>query len=255
MGLQYIKIHIFFIVWVFLDAAPIQKTPDKSSKLNNLIRHLSVPSRTTHESISIQPAAGQHNLLHAFQNQCWKINHCSQHDNTVANSILVESPQKHLFHTLQTFSQDIFFLMCMCIYTSTLLDMTIFLPTVWKWEGEMWCMVIWSEGPPVVNIGSDRCVSLPSAHLNPAEKAAPSRVNVPETAAITVLGKGDEGWQVERHKQETELILCLPNPSDTCPNSDGTETKKKRGGARPNLFHSSASLSFSWLAPACLSTA
>lgn len=109
---------------LLLSAVPQQKTPDKSSKLNNLICHLPVPSRTTHESISIQPAAAQHNLLRAFQNQCWKINHCSQHDNTVANSILVERQQKPLFHTFANLISLDIFLFCVRLYISMLLVRT-----------------------------------------------------------------------------------------------------------------------------------
>lgn len=172
-----------------------QKTPDKSSKLNNLICHLPVPSRTTHESISIQPAVGQHNLLHTFRNQCWKINHCSQHDNTVANSILVEHPQKHLFPQICDLDFPGYFPFCVWSYIWTLLDIAIVLPTIVKKKrkkdgGSKLCwMIIWSEGPTHGNVSLDRHVSA----LRPSERSwerDPSRVKVPETAAITVLGKG-----------------------------------------------------------------
>lgn len=149
-----------------------------------------MPSRTTHESISIQPAAGQHNLLHTFQNQCWKINHSSKHDNTVANSVLVERPEMYLFHTsVNLISLDIF--LFVCVYTSEryLTWQSFWLQLFKNGGSELCCMIIWSEGPPHGNICSDSRVS----PLRPSEhswESGPSRVKVPETAVITVLGKG-----------------------------------------------------------------
>ena len=80
-------------------------------------------------------------------------------------------------------------------------------------------------------------------------------------AMITVFQLGS-GWRLTGGETQTGNLADALSAkfSDTCPNSDGTETKKKekkkkRKEARPNLFHSVASLSFLWLAPACLSTA
>lgn len=79
----------------------------------------------------------------------------------------------------------------------------------------------------------------------------------PKQAMITVFQLGS-GWRLTGGETQTGNLADALSAkfSDTCPNSDGTETKKKkRKEARPNLFHSVASLSFLWLAPACLSTA
>lgn len=137
-----------------------------------------------------------------------------QHCCFEANSILVERPQKHLFHTsVNLISMDIFFL-CVFIHLNILWHDNHSAYNCKKEKkkkknggSELWCMIIWSEIPRLGNISSDCRVSplCPSEH---SWESGRSHVKVPETAVITVLKKGMKAdrWRDTNRKQRWSSV-------------------------------------------------